>query len=284
VLNRAALLQGVDTMTLVLLRMAFALTTLVIYIAVSGRLKSTSATAWKYGLLLGTLGMAVPMTLMTASLNDLPVSLGGLLVALVPLATIAAAHFVVPGERFQVRSLPGLLVALTGSGVLVGIGGGSVEGIGNLWRGVTFMLCGIVAAGVGGAMSRRLALRVPGRELVLPQFTVNTVVLAIVVPIGFGLHVESVHGISWLLVAGVGVVGTTVAFASFLVGAGMNPASRLALTGYAVPVVAVALAVTFLGEHLTVSIATGAVLIVAGVILAERATSHIPEPGVATAR
>ncbi len=64
----------------------------------------------------------------------------------------------------------------------------------------------------------------------------------------------------------------------------MNPASRLALTGYAVPVVAVTLAVTFLGEHLTVSIVTGAVLIIAGVILAERSTNHIPEPGVATAR
>jgi drug/metabolite transporter (DMT)-like permease len=284
VLNRAALLQGVDTMTLVLLRMAFALVTLLLYIAVSGKLKPVSRQAWKYGLILGTLGMAVPMTLMTASLKDLPVSLGGLLVALVPLSTIGAAHFVVPGERFQVRSLPGLLVALAGSAVLVGVGGVSVEGVGNLWRGVVLMLCGITAAGVGGAMSRRLALQVPGSQLVLPQFTVNTVTLAIVVPMAFGLHVDTVHGVSWLLIAGVGMVGTTLAFASFLVGAGMNPASRLALTGYAVPVVAVVLAVVFLGEHLTVAIAAGAVLIIIGVILAERATPHVPEPGVATAR
>lgn len=271
-------------MTLVLLRMAFALVALGIYIAVSGRLKSTSMRAWKYGLLLGTVAMALPMTVMTFSLEDLPVSLGGLLVALVPLATIGAAHFIVPGERFQIRSLPGLLIALAGSAILVGIGGESVEGVGNLWRGVAFMLVGITFAGVGGALSRRLALEVPGSELVLPQFTVNTIILAVVVPVVFGLHVESVHGMSWLLVAGVGVVGTTLAFASFLVGAGMNPASRLALTGYSVPVVAVALAVVFLGEHLTMSIIAGAVLIVVGVILAERATSHVPEPGVATAR
>lgn len=271
-------------MTLVLLRMAFALVTLVIYIGVSGKLKSTSGQAWRYGLVLGTLGMAVPMTLMTASLKDLPVSLGGLLVALVPLSTIGAAHFVVPGERFQVRSLPGLLIALAGSAVLVGIGGVSAEGVGDLWRGVILMLCGITAAGVGGALSRRLALRVSGSELVLPQFTVNTITLAIVVPLVFGLHVETVHGVSWFLVAGVGMVGTTLAFASFLVGAGMNPASRLALTGYAVPVVAVTLAVIFLGEHLTLSIVVGALLIVLGVIFAERATNHVPEPGVATAR
>lgn len=284
VLNRAALLRGVDTMTLVMLRMAFALVALGIYVAMSGRLKSTSRRAWTYGLLLGTVAMAVPMTLMTASLGDLPVSLGGLLIALIPLATIGAAHFIVPGERFQVRSLPGLLIALAGSAVLVGIGGDTIEGVGDLWRGVTFMLVGITAAGIGGALSRRLALRIPSTELVLPQFTVNTVTLAVVVPLVFGLDVGSLDGVSWMLVAGVGVVGTTVAFTSFLVGAGMNPASRLALTGYAVPVVAVALAVIFLGERLTLPVAAGAVLIVVGVVLAERATTHMPEPGVATAR
>lgn len=284
VLTRAAILRDVDTMTLVLLRMVFALAALGIYIAVSGKLKSTSPQAWKYGLLLGTIAMALPMTVMTVSLEDLPVSLGGLLIALIPLATIGAAHFIVPGERFQIRSLPGLLIALSGSAVLVGIGGETVEGVGNLWRGVIFMLIGITAAGVGGALSRRLALKVPSTELVLPQFTVNTITLAVVVPMVFGFDVGSVEGGSWLLVAGVGVVGTTLAFASFLIAAGVNPASRLALTGYSVPVVAVTLAVVFLGEHLTLSIVAGAVLIVIGVVLAERSTQHVPEPGVATAR
>ncbi|MGD2102317.1 MAG: DMT family transporter, partial [Acidimicrobiia bacterium] len=134
VLNRAALLRGVDIMTLVMLRMVFALVALGVYVAMSGRLKPASRRAWMYGLLLGTLAMAVPMTLMTASLGDLPVSLGGLLIALIPLATIGAAHFLVPGERFQVRSLPGLLIALAGSAVLVGIGGDTAEGVGDLWR------------------------------------------------------------------------------------------------------------------------------------------------------
>ena len=226
VLNRAAILRGVDTMTLVLLRMVFALAALGIYIAVTGRLKSTSRQAWRHGLTLGIVAMAIPMTLMTVSLEDLPVSLGGLLIALIPLSTIGAAHFLVPGERFQVRSLPGFLIALAGSAVLVGIGGVTVEGVGNLWRGVGFMLVGILAAGIGGALSRRMALEVKGSELVLPQFVVNTVTLTIVVPLFFGFHIDTLDGGSWLLVAGVGVVGTTVAFASFLVAAGVNPASR----------------------------------------------------------
>jgi drug/metabolite transporter (DMT)-like permease len=228
--------------------------------------------------------MALPMLLMSLSLEDLPVSLGGLLIALIPLSTIAAAHFVVDGERFQVRSLPGLLIALLGSVVLVGIGGTTVEGVDNLWRGVLYVTVGVILAGIGGAFSRRFALEVPSDDLVLPQFTVNTVVLFVAVPLLWDIDVASIDGTSWWLLAGIGAVGTTLAFTAFLIAAGLNPASRLALTGYSVPVVAVTLAVIFLGETLTPAILGGAVLIVAGVILAERATSHVPEPGIATSR
>ena len=284
VLTRAVILRGVDTFTLVPIRMAFAMGALGIVIAVTRRFGTRSVQAWKRGFVLGIIGMALPMVLMTLSLEDLPVSVGGLLIALIPLATIAAAHFIVDGERFQVKSLPGLLIALAGSAVLVGIGGTTVEGVDNLWRGVLFITAGVILAGIGGAYSRRFALEVPSDDLVLPQFTVNTVVLFVAVPLLWDTDIASIDGASWLLLAGIGVVGTTLAFTSFLIAAGLNPASRLALTGYSVPVVAVTLAVIFLGETLTPAILAGAVLIVVGVILAERTTSHVPEPGVATSR
>lgn len=284
VLSRAAILRGVDTFTLVPLRMVFAMITLMLVIAVTGRFGRPSRQAWMRGLVLGTVAMALPMTAMTLALEDLPVSLSGMLIALIPLATIGAAHFIVRGEGFQTRSLPGLLIALIGSAVLVGIGGETVDGVGNLWRGVGWMVIGVTLAGVGGALSRRFALEVPSDQLVLPQFTVNTVVLLLVTPLLFEIDVASVDGVSWLLIAGVGALGTTLAFASFLVAAGMNPASRLALTGYAVPVVAVTFAVLFLDETITLAILGGAALILAGVILAERAANHVPVPGVTTSR
>jgi len=284
VLTRAILLRGVDTFTLVPLRMGFAMAALGVLMAVTGRFRTRNIEAWKRGLLLGTVGMAVPMTLMTLSLKDLPVSLGGILIALIPIATIAAAHFVVEGERFQAKSLPGLLIALAGSALLVGIGGTTVEGVDNLWRGVLFLTAGVALAGIGGAFSRRFALEIPSDDLVLPQFTVNTVVMFVITPLIFDMDVPAVDTTSWVLIAAVGAVGTTLAFTSFLIAAGMNPARRLALTGYAVPVVAVTLAVIFLGETLTPAIIGGAVLILSGVILAERSTSHVPEPGVATSR
>lgn len=284
VLTRAVLVRGVNTWTMIPIRMAFALVSLLIVILVSGKFWTTDPTAWRRGLLLGTVAMAFPMILMTLAFEDLPVSLGGLLIALIPLSTIVAAHFLVDSEQFQARSLPGLLIALAGTALLVGVGGNTIEGVDNLWRGVGLMLAGVVMAGIGGALSRRFALELSSRELVLPQFTVNTTATCLVLPLFFDFDLGTLDPVSWWLIAGIGVVGTTLAFGSFLTGAGLNPASRLALVGYAIPVLSVVLAVIFLGESLTVAILAGAALIIAGVVLAERSTSHVPEPGVATAR
>jgi drug/metabolite transporter (DMT)-like permease len=283
VLTRAVLVRGVSTWTLIPLRMGFALITLLGVMAITRRLWTTDPTAWKRGLVLGSIAMALPMVLMTLAFEELPVSLGGLLVALIPLATIGAAHFLVAGERFQLRSLPGLLIALAGSAMLVGVGA-SLDGVGNLWRGVTLMLAGVAVAGIGGALSRRYALQVSSNDLVLPQFAVNTVMVSLLLPLFFEFDIGSIKAIDWWLIAGIGVLGTTLAFGSFLVAAGMNPASRLALISYAIPVVSVVLAVAFLDERLTLAIVAGAALILTGVVLVERSTSHVPEPGVATAR
>jgi drug/metabolite transporter (DMT)-like permease len=284
VLTRAVLVRGVTTWTMIPLRMLFALLSLVAVIVSTRRFWTTDPRAWRRGLVLGSLAMALPMVLMTLAFEDLPVSLGGLLVALIPLSTIAAAHFLVEGERFQARTLPGMLLALAGSALLVGAGG-SAAGVDNLWRGVALMVAGVLAAGIGGALSRRFALEVPSDDLVLPQFSVNTVLVAVALPLVFGFDSTTLDQASWWMIAGVGVLGTTLAFGSFLMAAGINPASRLALISYAIPVLSVLLAVVFLGETLTLAMIGGAVLILVGVVLAERSSStHIPEPGVATAR
>jgi drug/metabolite transporter (DMT)-like permease len=257
---------------------------LLLVIAVTGRFATRNPRAWRRGAVLGIVGMVAPMVFMTMGLEDLPVSIGGLLIALIPLATVGAAHFLVNGERFVLGSLPGLMLALAGTAILVGFGGTSIEGVGNLWRGVGLTVVGMVGAGVGGALSRRYAMEVESDELVLPQFAVSTLMLLGLAPFFGAQQMSSLGTVDWMLIAGIGVIGTTIPFASFLIGAAVNPASRLALTGYSVPVGAVLLAVIFLGESLTVEIIVGAVLIIGGVILAEKYGKHVPEPGVATAR
>ncbi len=284
VLIRAVLRDGFDTFDVLPGRMTFAMLTLGVVIIFNRRFGTTNPGAWKRGAILGVFGMALPMAVMTKSLEYLPVSLGGLLIALIPIATIGAAHFLVDGERFIARSLPGLLISLLGAAVLVGVGGTTIDGVDELGLGVVFMIVGVTLAGIGGALSRRFALQVSSDQLVLPQFTVATIIMFLLTPILGESGFSSFGTREWVLIALAGAIGTTLPFASFLIAASINPASRLALVGYAVPVVAVTLAVIFLGETVTLSILAGASLIIGGVYLAERGTKHVPEPGVSTSR
>lgn len=276
VLSKVAINLGVDAVTLVPIRLAFGLATLLVFIAITGRYRSTSRRAWWRGAVMGTLAMGIPNVILTRALEDLPVSLGGLLLALLPLTTVAAAHFLVPGERFQAASLPGLVIALAGVALLVGFGGEKIEGVNDLWRGVSFSLAGVTVAGIGSALTRRYALEVEKEELVLPQFVVGTVILFVLIPPIFGMDFAALDAVNLSVIAVIGTIGTTVPFVAFIIAAAVNPAWRLGITGYAVPALAVFGAVLFLGEPFTLNMAAGAVLIIGGVILADRANRRGP--------
>jgi drug/metabolite transporter (DMT)-like permease len=284
VLTRALLNGGISPFTVVPFRFGIALVVLLLVSRFWARFRDFDRRHWVRGLLLGGVALALPNTLFTMGLVDLPVSLGGLMIALIPAATVGAAHFLVEGERFNSRSIPGLIVALIGTGILVGVGGGALEGVGNLWRGVTLSLIGVCLAGTGGALTRRFALEVGGDGLVIPQFAVATALSVIAMPFLDTTPLHAIESSQWALLIALGTFATAVPFTAFLIAAQVNPASRLAVAGYLVPVLAVTLAVTLLGETLTIAVAVGAILIIGGVVLTERASRHVPVPGVDTAR
>lgn len=284
VLTRALLTSGVSTFTVVPMRFAIALAILLLVSRFWKRFRSIEPRHWVRGVVLGAIALVIPNTLFTMGLEDLPVSLGGLLIALIPLATVGAAHFLVEGERFNPRSIPGLIVSLIGAGILVGIGGGAIEGVGNLWRGVTLSVIAIFLAGTGGALTRRFALEVGGDGLVIPQFATATALGLVAIPFLDATPLTSLEPSGWALLIALGVFATAVPFSAFLMAAQVNPAARLAVAGYLVPVIAVILAVVFLHETLTVAVVVGAVLIIGGVVLTERSSRHVPVAGVDTAR
>jgi len=284
VLTRALLNSGVSTFVVVPMRFGIALGLLLVVSRFWKRFDAPDRRQWGRGVVLGGVALAMPNTLFTMGLEDLPVSLGGLLIALIPIATVGCAHFLVEGERFNPRSIPGLVLSLVGTGILVGVGGGAVEGVGNLWRGVGVSLIAVVLAGAGGALTRRFALEVGGNGLVLPQFAVATAISLAAVPFLSSTPLSTIEPSQWAMLIGLGAIATAVPFSAFLIAAQVNQATRLAVVGYVVPVIAVALAVVFLGESLTIPIGVGAVLILAGVMLTERSNRHVPVAGVNTAR
>lgn len=283
VLTRALLNSGVSTFVVVPMRFTIALVILLVVSRFWRRFRTSDRRHWARGLVLGAVALAIPNTFFTMGLEDLPVSLGGLLVALIPVATVAGAHFLVDGERFNPRSIPGLIVSLIGTGVLVGLGGEGVAGVGNLWRGVGLSLIAVIFAGVGGALTRRYALAVGGDGLVIPQFAAASAICLVAMPFLNTTPLASIAPAGWWALIALGAVATAIPFSAFLLAAEVNPASRLAVVGYMVPVIAVVLAVLFLDETITTAVIVGAILIIGGVVLTERTSRHVPVPGVNTA-
>jgi drug/metabolite transporter (DMT)-like permease len=261
------------------MRFGIALAVLLIVSQIWSRFRGADRAHWARGAILGAVALMMPNTLFTLGLEDLPVNIGGLLIALIPIATVAAAHFLVEGERFNPRSIPGLITSLIGTGVLVGLGGETVEGVGNLWRGVGVSLVAVVLAGTGGALTRRFALEVGGDRLVIPQFATATALGVLAMPFLNPTPLASVEPEQWGLMVALGVFATAVPFTAFLIAAQVNPAARLGMAAYLVPVIAVTLAVTLLGETLSPTVVVGAALILSGVILTERSSRHVPVPG-----
>jgi drug/metabolite transporter (DMT)-like permease len=282
VLTRTLLLRGLSPFTLVLMRFAIALVLLLLVSVFSRRFTQIDRGQWARGAVLGMVALGIPNIFFTMALTDLPVSLGGLLIALIPVATVGSAHFLVEGERFNPRSIPGLMVSLIGAAILVGVGGSAIAGVGNLWRGVALAVLGVGLAGIGTALTRRYAVEVGGDGLVLPQFAVATAVCLVVTPFVDTTSISTIPPSWWALLIPLGTLATAVPFTSFLIAARINPAARLGVVGYLVPVIAVALAVLVLGETLTSSIVIGAVLIIGGVVLTERSGHHLPVPGMTT--
>jgi drug/metabolite transporter (DMT)-like permease len=279
VLSKAVLNTGLDTFRFLPIRYSIGLLALIMFLAATGRLHRPELRVWRAGAILGVLNMAVPTILMTKGLEYIPATMGSLLIALIPIATVVAAHWTVPGEKFRARILPGFVVSLCGVGLLVGGGFDVVASPGTLLLGVGLTFAGVTLAGVGGAVSRRYSMLIPPARLVLPQFIFGLLALLIGLAVVGGGRESTIDVNLWVLLLASGVVGTALPFASFLFAAEVNPASRLAVIGYAVPILGTVGALIFLGESFTALMVVGAVLILAGVTLSERMVNYVPTPG-----
>lgn len=267
VTSKLALDGGMDPISLTLVRFSIAAVGIVAILAAVRRLGRHHD--WLRGSAIGVLNMALPPIFFTIALVTLDASLAGLLIALVPAASIAAAHFFVPGERFRAWRIPGLVVAFIGIAILIG----GVERIepDALWGAVGWSMLGVVAAGIGGAVSRRFAIHTPARKMVIPQFTAAAVTLILLaIPTGAWTALDGLAGDVWGWAIVTGLVGTIVPFYSFLQVVERAETAKAALIGYLVPVASAVSAVIFLGDPVTASLVIGGSVIIVGVVLADR--------------
>ena len=267
--NRSVLLLGVDPFTIFPLKQVIGSLVIVGTLALARNLSGLDWETFKAGAAIGIFNMTIPTILFTMGFQVIPASIGAVIVGIIPLTTILLTHWVVPGEKFKVARVPGLLLAVAGVGVMgwAPVGQPSSEWI----AGVVMMTIGSVSAGLGGALTRRYAVRHRNSPLIVSQYLTSTVILGLLsIPFdGYSGYLTIDATGLWLIVY-LGAVPTAVSFAAFMWASRITTAARAALTGYFSPLLGATLGVVLLSEPITVQLVVGIGAVAMGIVVSDR--------------
>ncbi|MEJ6549661.1 DMT family transporter [Corynebacterium sp. USCH3] len=164
-------------------------------------------------------------------------------------------------ERFTAGWVVGTLAAVAGCAVLL-----------NPWTQESLSITGIAIALVSGtcygvytvAAKRFLQAGVPA----LPATTITLIIAGLALSPLLILHPEHLADLdSLLLIVWIGLAGTAAAYAAFIHGLHRTSAPTAGTLSLAEPLLAAALGILLLREHLTFTALTGCVILVAGLII-----------------
>ena len=206
----------------------------------------------------------------------LPSGLTAVLFALFPQLVAVLAHFVLPGESLQRRSVLGIVTGFLGIAVIFSEDFSTLGGGGAKLAAAVLLLSPLVSA-VSSVTIKKYGAGIHPISLAAVPMAICSAVMG-----SLAVLTERHRPVSWTPAA----VGATVYLAIF--GSAVTftlyywllrhaRASRVSLLAYLSPIIAVATGVTFFHEPLTPRIVTGAVLVIAGVALAAKARSAAVE-------
>jgi drug/metabolite transporter (DMT)-like permease len=259
--------------------------TLLVILAIRRDPLPRSPRLWVHLSLLGAVGVALPFTLFGYGEQRIPSLLAGIWNGTTPLVVLPIAVLVFRTERFTVHRLAGLVLGFVGVlvvlGVWQGVGGGELSG--------QLMCLGAAACyGVAIPYQKRFITdaKESGPALSAGMLIAATAWLLVVAPIVAGappaptdLSLEVV-----VSVVALGALGTGLAFVIHMHNIRLIGASRAATVTYLVPVFAVIVGISVLGETIEWYQPLGALIVLAGVAVSQdrvRKAAKKPEQVVA---
>jgi drug/metabolite transporter (DMT)-like permease len=217
---------------------------------------------WLPVLAFAAIEIALPWLLLGVAEQSISSSLTALLIAGVPLVGAVIARTTGARERLGVQSALGLLLGLVGVAAIVGL---NLEG-----GALPIAAMGVVAIcyAVGPVILQRHLAGVPALGVIAASLGVTAVVYVPIAAVSVPDAMPSAEVVGSVL--GLAVVCTAVAFLLFFaLIAEVGPVRATVIT-YVNPAVAAVLGVAILGEHFTVGMGVGFVLVLAGSVLATR--------------
>jgi drug/metabolite transporter (DMT)-like permease len=216
-------------------------------------------------LLLGTLAVALPFTLITLGELEVPSGLTAILISPASLFVALFAPWIDPSERIDRRQAAGMLIGLAGVALVVGVE--SVQSLGEL-LGALAMIGAAAAYGLSSFVVKGRYGHLAAMQTSLVSISVTAV---LTLPLALATLPSALPGLRAVLaVLALGAVGTALAFVIFYKLINEVGAGRASLVSYLAPGVALFYGALLLDEAITAAAVAGLVLILGGVGLASR--------------
>lgn len=201
--------------------------------------------------LLGVLATALPFSLFFWAQLQITGSLASILNATVPIYTVILAQFVIPDERITLAKLFGCIIGAFG--VVVTIGLTSFNGSTNLIVPQLACLLGSLSYASANMLARKLT-HIPPITITAGQMTAASIVLLPVLPWVFDLGEITAAPIEvWYYVIILAVFNTALPFLLFIHVIKNSSATTASLVAFLVPIAAILIGSTVLGETLSLN-------------------------------
>ena len=237
------------------------------------RLPPLNDKRWLWFGALGLFGNTLPFFLISWGQQTIDSSLTGILIATMPLSTIALAHVFVPGERMNARRLAGFLLGF--AGVVVLLGPVALQGLGGSGLLAQIgVLCAAICYGINAVLARLLPDTPPSLS------GAGMLIMGALLSLPFGVwdltHMPAAPASAWMSVFWLAVGPTALASVLLMQIARTAGPSFLATVNYMTPVAAVATGL-LIGETLGWNALLALAIILAGVWIA-RKKAVLPPP------
>lgn len=230
------------------------------------RLPPLNDKRWLWFAALGLFGNALPFFLISWGQQTIDSALTGILIATMPLTTIALAHIFVPGEQMNARRLAGFLLGF--AGVVVLLGPVALRGLGG--TGLLAQL-GVLGAAICYGINAVLARLLPDTPPSLSG--AGMLIMAALLALPFGVwdmvHMETAPASAWMSVLWLAIGPTAFASALLMQIARTAGPSFLATVNYMTPIAALATGL-LIGETIGWNALLALTIILGGVWLARK--------------
>lgn len=217
-------------------------------------------------LVLGVLNFAMPFSLLTWGIQQVPSAFAGVAMGSSPLLVLVLAHLFVPDEQIGPRRIAGVILGFVGLLVLI-LPGAAGDSSGGTFAARMACVGAALCYSVGGILIRR-APPIPSMVFTAGMLTAGTLVLTPLALLAEGLPQITGAQATWAILYA-GLLPTGLAFLLRVVLIRSAGPIFMSLVAYIVPLWAVLLGVVLLGETLRLSTYIGAVIILSGVGLTQ---------------